>query len=786
MVVRTQAVLLLILLSSLLFSLTTVAQEDIDLTVPLDSTLIDDTYPVMASTAATFFDSPAIITFSLLGFEDPVRLVSPLADASFTFGLPDEWQIQQGLSLQLGLNAFEDNIVDLQTGTAIQTSGSFQGTLDLAFNDIELEPIVVDWTGQQTVNIEIPAEALITERLDGRHQLRLSYESRYECGSNLQSGLVISPQSFVFVPFTQRTVSTDLRLLPYPLSQRSFLPDIALLIVPDDPTIAELQAAITTAAGLGKISDNRIQLALLTNEQLTDEIRASEHLIFIGKPGNFPMLSDVDLSLEPVEDAFLIDQAQQESGILQMAPSPWNDAKAILWISGNTDEGVIKASRAVSTGQIRTNDSPNIAFVERIQGQPQSTVFQSESTLITLESLGYDTVTVSGDRQTSRFYFSLNDIQNISPNSTFNLFYGHSSLLDYEQSSISLRLNERPFGSIEFSADSTNLFNAQQVTIPRSALKVGENELRVDTQIAPLDPCMPDRNTLIWSTIHAESYLELLPLELNPLQPTPLPRSTQLDLRGYPEVLSVDFEMANTVFVISRNDTNSWSSAVRIASDLGDQAQGSVIRLSAIWGDESPPESMLEDSQFIVVGQPTTNSFVEEISSLLPVPFEEGRNLLDEDALPAAYEYDTDRSIGYLQIMPSPWNTSRALFVIAGSTTQGLRWAADALITDLQFQLSGNVAIVDEQIVTSYDLRRRQNQVNLLVPFPTPEAGEGDFFPIPPELTLNLENSTEANRPSWLLPAIAGSAGLFGLILLGVIIFYAVRFVRRARSKESA
>lgn len=784
MIVRFRTIFL-VLLCSLAFHATVLAQDEIDLTQPPDTPLIDGTIPLMGSTSATFFDSPATLTFNLLGFEEPVQLISPLADTTYGFGLPAEWRLVPGQRLQLQITSFVSADGNIETDPS--DNSAYHGSLTLELNNIPLETVVVDWVGDQTLNFDIPPEALVTERTDRRHILSLNYESQYSCGSNIQSGVIISPESFFFVPFDQVKAPLDLRLLPYPIYQRNFLPDVALLIVPDEPTQEEMQSAIITSAGIGKMTGNQVQIAVLKASQLTPEIQESEHLIFIGKPSAFPILSNIDLPLELDDEIFAVDESQEESGIVQIAASPWNDAKVILVVSGNTDNAVVKASRAISSGQIRTGNHLDLAIIERVSEQT-APLLESEFSLLTLESLGYDTFTTTNERQTNRFYFSLTNVDDISPNATFNLFYGHSSLLNYERSNINVRINEQPIGSVRFSDESTNLFNAQQMSIPRSALRVGENEIRIDTQLIPADPCTQSDSNLIWATIHSESYIELPPLEINPLQPTSLPPRAWYDVEDYPGIFSNDIGLANLVFILPSSDPAAWSVAARVASDLGNRTSGDLIQFKTVWDDVSPTEDELENSRFIVVGRASTNQFIQEISALLPAPFAEDQDKLDEANLPIAYDYPDNKSLGYLQVIASPWDERSPILIISGSTDEGLRWAGDALNTPWLFDLSGNISIIDEAFSISYSLGREPvTVVDPLIPIPTTSPSDPPFYPIPNELqiTMNPANPDDS-RPGWLLPAIIGSAGLFGLILVVVIIIYSIQYLRRRRAKIDA
>jgi hypothetical protein len=70
-----------------------------------------------------------------------------------------------------------------------------------------------------------------------------------------------------------------------------------LIVVPDQPTAGELQAAMSVAAGFGMMTGGDLLLNLVPLGELTEEARVGNHLIFVGKPTGFPDLAQVDLLL---------------------------------------------------------------------------------------------------------------------------------------------------------------------------------------------------------------------------------------------------------------------------------------------------------------------------------------------------------------------------------------------------------------------------------------------------------------------------------------------------------
>ena len=94
----------------------------------------------------------------------------------------------------------------------------------------------------QTVEIEIPVEALKSPRPDGRHVLDFKLDASLDCRFPRETTIVISSNSTIYLPHTEVALQPDLALLPKPIFQRyAFQPEPALLVVPSNPTADELK-----------------------------------------------------------------------------------------------------------------------------------------------------------------------------------------------------------------------------------------------------------------------------------------------------------------------------------------------------------------------------------------------------------------------------------------------------------------------------------------------------------------------------------------------------------------
>ncbi len=289
------------------------------------------------------------------------------------FNLPAHWKLTGDVTLHLQMTVFSPALAEFQGTIAalklnlngqtiseypIQTSGDLAATLLLSFDQIpagkmelqlELESYLPDQAGQPPLEV----------RIHQTSSFRFSYET-------------ISPD-------------TSLILFPSQIVQDSIEPDRALLVIPAQPTIEELRSALIVAAGLSRLSRAQLHLELVSLNEITPAMQAEGHLILVGKPEPFLVLegmifpspiivrSDPEWSVQfLLPDRYEFERTAPDDGMIQLINSPWNPSRIILFVSGETDAGVIKAAQAVSSGQLRKNVFPNLAIIKETGIEPSA------------------------------------------------------------------------------------------------------------------------------------------------------------------------------------------------------------------------------------------------------------------------------------------------------------------------------------------------------------------------------------------------------------------------------
>lgn len=718
-----------------------------------------------ADLAAQLVSGPDVVPFAQIGFEERVML-GPYDAAQLRFTLPPEWKLENGAAIQFVLRtsftgSFNEQGIDLS-----QLTG---GTLEVTFNEQLIESVVLDWEGDQVVTVNIPAGAQIPTRDDGRHVLDLFLNAATDCRFDHQTTLVIRSNSQFVLPHSSVAPALDLRTLPQPFFYRdSIVPPAVKLVVPEQQSESSLRAALTLGGGFARLAGTSAVYDVKLAGQLTAEDRASANLIFVGKASDFGDLAQVLLPAPVANGSFNIGDAAAETGLIQIAPSPWNPDKAVLVVGGNSDEAVIKAAQAVSSGVIIPGSSNQLALIDQIRENTAPQRVPVDRTLIDLanEMRALSNVepgaTLFGQRITSigvtttdySFYIPFG--QEAADEAYFDLTFNHSSLLSFDRSGIVVLVNGQPVGSVRFTDETTDL-TTQRIRIPAYTLIPGENILTIEASMIPLDLCAAVGFNNIWLAISGDS---LLHIPLGPAKPTEV---LDYALSTYPQPFVADPTLSDLTFVVSGTDAVAWQSAVKLAADLSRRAFGDMIALNAAFG--SFKQTAEKPQHLIVVGKPVDLPILQDLSGVLPAPYPPQSNIAQENAFRVSYKLPPDVELGYLQFLADPNAPDKYILAVLGTSDAGLGWATTALTTDLRSRVGGNFAVIRDRQVLTADTRLTLATGNLQATA-LPEQAVPDV--VSPEAAA--EGVTAQGRPTWLLPAIGVFAALIVLLLLAVAI----------------
>jgi hypothetical protein len=187
-----------------------------------------------------------------------------------------------------------------------------------------------------------------------------------------------------------------------------------------------------------------------------------------------------------------------------------------------------------------------------------------------------------------------------------------------------------------------------------------------------------------------------------------------------------------------------------------------VIDLNAAF-DDAVPEDLRNSRDLILIGLPSELTLISELKDSLPAPFETGQNIPVVDNQQVSYRFPPDTSIGYLQLLPSPWNSSRTILAVVGSTDEGVGLAGNALSDPLlRSRLAGNFALVSAENISVADTRTGLGMGGLA------ENPDVISEPVVPE--PNSGPAVPAARPTWILPAVGVLVFLTLVVLIVALI----------------
>lgn len=703
-----------------------------------------------AQLSAVTAQSGDLVTFSQLVTND-IFLNGPFDASSIYFSLPANWKVTSGAQLNLSMTAtFNQN--------AQTPSGTFQGsagTITVTLNNALVGVVPIDTAGDVNIQLPIPPEALAVPRTDGLYQLRFFLQSGWTCQFDENMLVVLHAASSMTLPHETIKPDTSLINFPFPIYQGDAIFTLPVLVViPDKASAAELQSAMTIAAGFGNLSSSKLAMDLTTVSQLTSEQMAGNNLILVGNAATLPVLDKLTLPLPTSSGAFANPGGNPDDGIIQLVNSPWSDDKVTLIVSGNTDAATIKAAQAVSAGSVRSNAQSNVAIVDAVKSAVISNSQRVDQSLADMGYGGKELKDVGVNYAGYRFYVPPG--QTITKDAYFELQYGHSSLLQFDRAGIVVSVNGKPIGSVSLTEETARqAVNQVRFSIPSTVVLTGSNSLEVRVNLVPFDRCSnPDLNG-VYTNIWPESNFHL------PMMQAVTSPTANYDLISYPAPFAYDSTLNTTAFILQRDNLASWRDAFHIASYLGDRSNGPVTTLSTFFADELP-EAERSKYNFIMVGQPSQLPILSEINKLLPAPFDFGQNVALEPEMQVKYRINPKATVGYVEMLASPWNADNIILVAAGNDPQGVNWAASHLVEPLSWALAGNFAVINDLKV--YTANTRQTTIT-----PGVGAAQGQT-PVLEVVPPVIETGTPAPyRPAWVLPALIVSVALILLTIIAVI-----------------
>lgn len=694
------------------------------------------------------------ITFEQLGYSEKL-MIGPYDASTVFFGLPANVNLAPGSSVLV-------KYASAWSGSSEANSSSVLGTLLVYFNDELIDTIILDGSSESSKQIPIPENALKATEEDGRHRLRFILSADVNCRfDNFHTTVIISKSSLFDLEYEAVAPEVDLSKLPRPIYlPSSIIPSSALIVVPDNPEAFELQSALAVSAGLGSISSGELGVNLVANGNLTSDDVANNHLLFVGLGNKFPNLQVVDLPFAVGGNSLPLPSDNNQDGVIQIAQSPWSQSNVVIYVGGNTEDAVVKAAQVFSSGNVVAVEKPDVSLISTVNMDVYQDPVQVDRTF---KTLGYDSQTVGlfGESYIT-YLFNVSAEQAVSTGAYVDLVISHSDLLDIESTGLTVILNDEVVGGVRLEEESPVV---TRINLSPDVLRRGINRLEILSDIVPYFTCYSTDLLSTWITISESSVVHL------PITGQQFDIGSNTNLRDFPYMFLTTSNLGDLAVILPHNDPVSWASASDALFYMGYKGELPIAGFKAVYADNISDE-ILKDYNLMTFGRSNTLDFISSINSSLPAPFKEGSDEAVQPSMLVNYSLLPDTSVGYLQLLSSPWNEDNVLLGVFGNTQLGIPMAGRTLTQDeLVSELTGNFAIVYQDQVVSTDTRlgiSREGILSELTVAVTVTPSDTTNDPTPQGSPITTET-----RPGWMLPAIIVTSVIMVIVLV-VVVFRAI------------
>lgn len=461
----------------------------------------------------------------------------------------------------------------------------------------------------------------------------------------------------------------------------------------------------------------------------------------------------------------------ESDGIIQEIVSPWNENRAILIVTGLNDEAIKKASQAMSSETRFPGMGGPVALVQDAF-PPEIDLVPPPDSEMTFKDLGYnDNVVLGSLRQRIDYSFFIPMGWQLTDDAFVDFRFVHSQVVEDGRSGFTIFFNSTPVATIAL-GEETALDGRIQANLPASAAQPGEvNQLTIQVTLSETGCTEENQFQDFWFVAKNNSRIFL-----DHSQET----ETTFDLGFYPYPFNNHPSLTDLLFVIPYAPTVSeWENTLRLAAYLGKSAGGQTI-LPAAALDSSIPESDLADYHIIAVGRPSRNPLIRQVNSELPQPFLPDSDEIEQRVDDVIFRLPPGTDLGYLQLIPSPWNSERAFLAVTGTTDGSVTWASRTLSSYRLRQLKGNLSLVRGLNVDNIDTRDLLKEgVAIAIATAVPELATSTVITSTPTPlvapTPEPGVSKDTPRPSSQTSGILGlSVWLIAMVVITAVIVFTI------------
>ncbi|MBN2047021.1 MAG: cellulose biosynthesis cyclic di-GMP-binding regulatory protein BcsB [Anaerolineaceae bacterium] len=701
-----------------------------------------------------------------LGYTSDHTLEGVNATHTYSFSWPQNWELQSNLKLVIdfshspAIDEFSSLTVDWN-GTRVGSTLLLPKNADHGKLEIEVEPGLVEEYNN-----------IVLQTYMGIH------DEDYCIDLHNPALWLTIHHATSHMDFAYDVIFQDLDLSNFPspfLDSSALIENNVTFVVPQQPTVGEIEALATVSAVMGNLASWRnMSTTVIADDGNLDISAMMDNAIWIGTASHLPSLTKTQTDF--LKNGSLVDrqgkQIPDDAGVLWEQLTPDNASTAMLVVTGQTDEAILKAAHAIADSNTRAMLSGNLGIIHDVpKPEPNGAQFTQE---LTFEELGYDDRVASGTiEQTLTYVVNTPFAWHQDATIYLDLRFSHSEILDEEQSSLNILLNGIPAATVLLTEDNINSAS-EQLPLPARLFELGDNTLTIRANLSLLDGYEEESGhcteredySEAWVAVYSHSKF-IFPTTpdayVDPDNNYPPPYSTQLTLAKYPGIFMGAANLSTMAFVVGDSpDLISASTIAAVAARIGRFADGENLWPTVVTASNAKDAEKSTPYQ-ILVGLPTDNKAIADLNDRLPQPFQPGTN--EPKAVEGLSRISpAEDAFGFIQAILNEDEYPR--LVITGTNQKGLLWAAQALSDPLtSSRLSGDLVILTgEETMTTASIY-------------TPMVGEN------PNLRPVTETETGSpltNTPSWVL-FVSGVLTIVTVLLVAVLAIYMFAKVRNAK-----
>lgn len=732
------------------------------------------------------YTGTAQFTFAQLGVES-FELRSPIS-RQIAQSFPYRWIIRGGIESSYIDIHYDMVVLDSDQFSLIGRSGSLP-SLEVYVDDIFAGAITPQPGNNQLARIPIPVEAVINAS-NNRHRINFIYFRGENCiDEDADTMLFIYNDSTVNISYNLAKAELNLADFPRPLIQESFIPETLNIVIPDNFSEHDLSVASVVAASIGNRTSSKPVINMLTATQVTSEVLFGSNAIIIGEPdtnaflaqlyansGSMPPSQSLPTSLSS-DGATIIGINNQiiepGDGVLQLIRSPINVDDTFLIVTSDSPEGLMKAAKTLSGASPVLGLESNLAVIAEFLEPPTS---DNENLSMTF-SLGE-----FGMRDTTYFFIGRRSISvsffvpqnwSIQDGAALILAYVHSAQLEQNNSSITVKLNENPIGSAQIDQSNQGEKLALIPIRPGDIRPGQKNRLTFDSFVNVAQSCAVLNPQSIWLRIRDTSLIHL------PYDPVSFSEDSSTFTHPFFPLIS-DTGM-NKVWIALPPEPNpsEINGLIQLAYLMGGELQQPNLEFMVTMSSDPSPENY-QDFNIVAFGKHTSNPLIGIVNETLPQPFMTGEDTIQQNIGNTIFQLPPDIDLGLIEVIPSPWNPTKAITVVSGTTDVGLTWAIDTFTNgDLIGDLDGDISLIRGETieVINSKIANPNSLARSLIDFTQIEDLIESLDPSNADSAPPLSNGIpEQYRPQKASPPISV---ILMYVLVGIGVLLAFRGIRK-------